>query len=164
LNRLEHYEDGLKVLLQTLSPEHLETLFSIEEGLENRLHKTPFNGSLADYLEALKTPRYTYAKLRRSLMHVVCQTPKHFQAYTKPPYVRVLGMNAHGQKHLNAIKKTCALPLITKLTRERHPLLDYELKVTRLYALKTSAKLYDKEFAPCYRTTLKDPLISAIMT
>lgn len=164
LNRLEHYQDGLNILLRTLSATHLESLFSIDEGLENRLQKTPFDGALFAYLEALKTPRYTYAKLRRSLMHVLCQTPKTFQSYPSPPYVRILGMNVHGQKQLNIIKKNPTLPIITKLTRERHPLLDYELKVTQLYALKTSAKLNDKEFAPCIRTTLKDPLVSAIMT
>lgn len=160
---LESFEGALKAILARSEPSDLEALFSVEEGLEHRLLDQPFKTSLEAYIEALKTPRYTYAKLRRTLMHVLLNTKKSLFDEPLPPYIRILGMSAKGQAHLNRVKKTLTLPLITKIQRQKHPYLAYELRVTALYESVAQKNLVRREFAPAKRTALKDPLKSAIM-
>lgn len=160
---LEDYDQALKAILKRAQAEDLKALFSLEEGLENRLLDQPFHHHLDAYLEALKTPRYTYAKLRRTLMHVLLNTKKTMLKEPNPPYLRVLGMTKAGQAHLNRLKKTIELPLITKITRDKHPYLAYELRVTQVYDIVAKKDFHRKEFAPAIRTALKDPMKSAIM-
>ena len=57
-------------------------------------------------------------------------------------------MDNKGQTYLNSIKKDLQVPLITKLKRERHPYLDIELRITRIFDLAKNTRHYLQEFDP----------------
>ncbi|TVP94775.1 MAG: nucleotidyltransferase [Acholeplasmatales bacterium] len=145
---LEDFFPFIHYRLATAEPEHLRALHGFEEGLEHRFLQAEGYDSVASLLEQLLTSRYTHARLKRALMHVLIGTDKSLRADAPPRYIRVLGMNSRGQDHLSKIKKDLTLPLITKLGRDREPLLDIELRITRLYDLVHQAQLFSKEFEP----------------
>lgn len=148
---LEDFYDAFSYRLKMISDDAFETQFGFHEGLENRFLKAKAAASYIDFLEHVKTPRYTYAHLSRAMMHFLLHTPQSFSAYKTPPYIRILGMNDTGQAYLNHIKKTTDLPFFTSAKEGQHPLLDFELKISQLIATKTGEPLAKKEMAPPIR-------------
>ncbi len=126
----------------------LKRIFGFEEGLENYLIKHHDKTSFNALLKALGTRRYTNAKIKRSLMFMLLNVEKSELQDFNIPYLRILGMNETGQRHINAIKRDLDVPLITKIKRERHPYLDIELRISRLYDLLSGTELFSREFKP----------------
>ena len=89
------------------------------EGLPQRLEKAGrLCRSLEEFYEAVKTRRYTHARLRRLVLWAYLgltadARPEH------PLYIRVLGFNERGQALLKDMKKTATLPVITKPAHAR---------------------------------------------
>ncbi|MFW5894885.1 MAG: nucleotidyltransferase family protein, partial [Bacillota bacterium] len=148
INTLSNYDAVIRHLLSIHSSASLSEIFSFEEGLENWMLKHRDAQSHETLVQAMATKRYTYARIKRSIMHMMLNTTKKDAPDFTVPYIRVLGMNANGQHYLNTIKGDLAVPLITKVTRTREKLLDFELKTTRVYAAQTDQRLYLKEFEP----------------
>ena len=145
---LEDFFPFIRYQLATATPEELQRLSGFDEGLEHRFLQTENYDSVASLLKQLLTTRYTHARLKRALMHLLIRTDKRLSADRQPPYIRVLGMNQRGQDHLNTIKKDLTIPLITKITRERDIFLDMELRITKLYDLVHHEPFFEHEFAP----------------
>ncbi len=112
-----------------ISCNNLNSFLDVDEGIENKL-KTVINNcyNIDDLIKSIKTKRYTYNKLMRMFIHILCDLPK--QEFDLN-YIRPLGFNKNGQLYLNKIKKSLEVPLITKYNK----LLDYEIKVTSIYSL-----------------------------
>ena len=134
--------------LKTSTAETLRNLFGFEEGLENLFLKHHDAGSYSELLERLSSARYTNAKIKRTLMHMVIGIKKDVLTTFEIPYIRVLGMNKTGQQYLNRIKKDYPIPLITKIKADKHPYLDYELRITRLFDLVHQTNYFKQEFKP----------------
>ena len=85
----------------------LAELPDVAEGLEATLYeKARSCTGYSAFLSAVKTKRYTHARLRRIAMHALLGVDKSFFArHPAPRYLRVLGV------------KRSALPLLTKLTQ-----------------------------------------------
>jgi len=120
LRRWENYFPYLKYRLLTTSKEQLNDYYEAEEGLENRLvHFSQQTHSFTDFMEAVKTKRYTWTRLQRLCTHMLTGTTKAEMAAANqlysPHYLRLLGMNQHGQRYLNHYKKQLSLPLVTKI-------------------------------------------------
>ena len=148
LQTLSNYDEILSYTLNVHSKETLESIFSFEEGLENLVLKHRDLEGFDKLVNALSSKRYTNARIKRALMHMMLDIKKSDPLTFEVPYLRILGMNATGKSHLNTIKKDLDVPLITKITRKKHPLLETELKVTRIYGLKIRKNLFEKEFDP----------------
>ena len=111
------------------------------EGLPQRLEKAGRQcTSVAQFLDTVKTKRYTHARLRRLLLWVYLgisaqDRPDH------PPYLRVLGFNRRGQEILARMRTEATLPLLTKpahardLNDEGRTLFELEARCTDLYDL-----------------------------
>ncbi|MFU8787370.1 MAG: nucleotidyltransferase, partial [Candidatus Izemoplasmataceae bacterium] len=121
---LERFYPYIDYLTRVLTPEDLHNVFGFEEGLENRYLSIEKFESVEDYINQVISPRYTHAKIKRTLMHMLIQTKKDVLTDFNPPYIRILGMNTVGQNYVNKIKKDVSIPLITKLKQTRHPYLD----------------------------------------
>jgi predicted nucleotidyltransferase len=131
--------------------ENIGQYFGFEEGLEYLFVKHYDATSLDDFLDRVASRRYTHAKIKRALMSMLFGIKKDVLTHFSVPYVRILGMNEKGQSHLNTVKHDLEdknIPLITKLKQARHPYLDIELTVTKVYDLMMQRNLMEQEFAP----------------
>jgi predicted nucleotidyltransferase len=115
----ENYWPLLKFRLIQASSSDLKEIYEVEEGLENRLKKAAIQSqSFIQFMECIKTKRYTWTRLQRACLHILTGTKKAQMLSEKetPNYLRLLGMTEKGKKYLNENKKYFSLPLITKVT------------------------------------------------
>ncbi|WP_461243293.1 nucleotidyltransferase [Secundilactobacillus muriivasis] len=110
------YWPYLRYQLVSQPIEQLQRLYQMSEGIEYRLKRSAMQAtSFADFLRLAKTKRFTYARLQRLCVYVLMQVTQD-QLPTTLRYIRVLGFNQRGQRHLNQVKKTAPVPLITRVT------------------------------------------------
>ena len=114
-----------------LSDNDLEKYLDVDEGLESRIKKSILeSNNYEELINNIKTKRYTYNKINRMLVHILCNFTKQQKELNKHiKYIRVLGFSNIGKKHLNKIKKELTIPLLTKYNK----LLDDEIRITCIY-------------------------------
>jgi predicted nucleotidyltransferase len=134
--------------LKMMSKDRFDSIYGLTEGIENRFLKATEADDYLAFLEAVKTPRYTYSHLQRTLMHLLLSTPKAFKAYDSPPYLRLLGMTETGKTYLNHIKKQLSIPLYTSAKNDQHPLLDFEQQISSLIEPFVQRPLKALDIAP----------------
>ena len=101
--------------LRTMTPEKLRLAPDISEGLENRIIAAANKFSTMDeILTAVKSKRYTHARLRRIILSSYLGVTAELQK-KNVPYIRVLGMNENGAKILSLASKRAKVPLIASL-------------------------------------------------
>lgn len=145
---LEMFHEYLKYKILSSSNSDLKKIFGMNEGLENRIKSIKEFSSISDLIEKVISRRYTNSKLKRSLIHILCQTEKELMDPIEVPYIRILGMNDSGKNYLNIVKKGLTVPLISKVSENIHPYLDAELKVSMLYSLVSDRDIFKEEFHP----------------
>ncbi|MEG1778046.1 MAG: nucleotidyltransferase family protein, partial [Angelakisella sp.] len=97
--------------------EDLARLPDISEGLENRIYAALRTAtSMEALLEAVKTKRYSRARLRRILLCAWLGVTSEMSA-GEPPYIHILGMNRRGQEILAQVGQGVSLPLSHSLMR-----------------------------------------------
>ena len=116
----------------------LSIYLDIDEGIENRIKANiKTSNTLDELIEKIKTKRYTYNKIKRALLHIVCDFTKDLKDKNKNiSYIRILGMSSKGKRHLSRVKKDIYIPILSKYK----PLLDYEMKITSIYSLLIEKK------------------------
>jgi len=98
--------------------EQISKYQTVDEGIHNRILKYIENvNSIDELIQKIKTKRYTYNKLSRMFTHILCGFTKEEAKNIDINYIRVLGFNKKGTKHLNKIKKDINLPIITNLKK-----------------------------------------------
>lgn len=114
---------------------HLYRYQSVDEGIENRIKKCIYNcNSMEDFIKDLKTKRYTYNKIQRMLVHILCGfTKEEASKMNDNVYIRILGFDEIGKKYLSSIKKDIPIPLISNYSTSKG-LLDLEFRVNAIYA------------------------------
>lgn len=142
------FTDILKYKLKSMTSEELNLIFSMEEGIENWILKTKDFENVDSLIKNLLTRRYTNSKIKRSLTHILLNLKKTDMTSLEVPYLRVLGMNDDGRLHLNAIKKTLKVPLITKISNKKHPYLELDIRASKIYSLVSDLDVYRLEFNP----------------
>lgn len=108
----------LKYRIESTSLMQLRAIYQMSEGLEYRFKKVIHTAnSYAELLRALKTKRYTYARLQRVCLYVLLNiSPADIAQSLAQQPIHLLGFNAVGQTHLHTLKKTLAQPLISKVS------------------------------------------------
>lgn len=108
------FESLLLYSVLSKSPDELARFADMNEGLENKFFAAARQAHTAEELyEKVKSKRYTHAKIRRAALSVLIKNPKGL--YKKEvPYLKVLAFNDKGCELLKTLKKTCALPIVTK--------------------------------------------------
>lgn len=147
--KLITYEDFLpsfKYIFKSSTSEDLKQIFNINEGIENRLLKILEYPSVKSFIDQAVTKRYTNSKIKRTLAHILCNTKKKDITSFDIPYIRILGMNDIGRKHLNEIKHDLTIPLISKVKEGIHPYLDIEIRTSKVYSLVSDKDIYKQEF------------------
>lgn len=136
LHDWEKYFPLLKYKLLTLSKQELSEICEIDEGIENRLKDSIVEAtSFYQFIEKVKTKRYTWTRIQRMCLHVLTHTFKKDMEQISPSYIRLLGMNTKGQKYLNEIKKKIELPLVANVASIHDPVLQLDIKATNTYGM-----------------------------
>ncbi|GIO83891.1 UPF0348 protein YlbM [Paenibacillus faecis] len=138
----ERFAPQLFHRLLACTPGELAAHHEMTEGLEHRIKRQLSDLShptVSELVKQLKTKRYTHTKLQRTLLHVLLQHPADSLAPEAlgqgPQYLRVLGFSQKGRALLKTMRKTAALPVITRAAGgEAHSHLALDLKASALYA------------------------------
>ncbi|MBR2678401.1 MAG: nucleotidyltransferase [Bacilli bacterium] len=152
LKRLDnlHYMDMYFNILKykIITEDNLEIYQTVETGMNNKLKEVITKVNTYDELiKSLKSKKDTYNKISRMLLHILCNfTKEEAKSYNKITYIRVLGFNKTGKNYLNNIKKQLDVPIISKITREKDPMLEFELNTTKIYDLIYNEGLFKKEY------------------
>ncbi len=109
---LSRLDRAFMARLRSMSLEEIANLPDISEGLENKIYSAVReNGSIFDVADAVKSKRYTHARIRRILLSALLGIDKQSYAL-EPQYIRVLGFNEKGREILSAAKPS--LPIIAR--------------------------------------------------
>lgn len=155
LHFIDDYFNLLKYKI--ITEKDLSIYNTVDEGIDKLLKKEIIAAtSYDDLINRIKSKRYTYNKLQRMLLHILCNfTKEEKENFTKITYIRILGFNTKGQKYLNSIKKDLTLPLISKITKEKDPMLTFELETTKIYALNLEANKQEELIKREYQQIIK---------
>lgn len=143
---LEDFYDLL--YYELISNPYLDQYHLVDEGIDKLMTKKIMTAtSMEDFISSLTSKRYTQARIQRTILSILINQPKGLYPID---YIRVLGMTAAGQSYLNQIKKKTPIPIISNFSSCQSPLLDLELKATKLYAcalpLKKRLAFIEKEY------------------
>jgi predicted nucleotidyltransferase len=112
-----NYEQKLFELLKykIASDNNLNIYQTVDEGIENRIISNLQNSTtLEELIKNIKTKRYTYNKISRMLIHILCSFTKvQANKMKNIEYIRVLGFDKKGQSYLKQNKKNSIVPIIT---------------------------------------------------
>ena len=149
LNNLHFIDDYFNILkYKIITEKDLSIYQTVDEGIDNLLKKEIVNAtSYDDLIKRIKSKRYTYNKISRMLIHILCNfTKEKREHFNDIKYIRILGLNKKGSNYLNTIKKDLELPLISKITREKDEMLDFEIETTKIYDIINNENLLKREF------------------
>ena len=149
LNNLHFIDDYFNILkYKIITEKDLSIYQTVDEGIDNLLKKEIVNAtSYDDLIKRIKSKRYTYNKISRMLIHILCNfTKEKREQFNDIKYIRILGLNKKGSNYLNTIKKDLELPLISKITREKDEMLDFEIETTKIYDIINNENLLKREF------------------
>lgn len=131
----DNYFSLLKYKIE-IDKNKLDIYQTVDEGIENRIIKNiETSSSLEELISKIKTKRYTYNKIKRMLVHILCSfTKEEATKCSNITYIRTLGFNMTGQQYLKAIKKEISIPIISKYSDINCLMLDIELRSICVYA------------------------------
>lgn len=133
----ENYFSFLKYRLLSSTAAELRQIYEVEEGLENRLLQYITSAAtFKEFMENIKTKRYTWTRLQRLCVHILTNTSKSIMRENSeyPTYIRLLGTTLTGQDYLNSIKKNVAIPIVSKLSAFSNDQIKLDIKASNVYA------------------------------
>ena len=125
----------LKYQVNVLSINQIQELANFGEGLEY-LFKKEINKAkdIDDFINRVSSKRYPKTRVQRLIVNVLCNIKQKDLSH-KIDYIRVLGMNQHGQQYLKTIKKQTDYQVITSFSQHKSPILELEHKISTIYSL-----------------------------
>ena len=140
--KLDNYFNLLKYKI--ISSNDLTIYNLVDSGIATKLKKEILNSySFDELINKVKSKNATYAKISRILIYILCDYTKvQAKEFKEVKYIRLLGFSNKGRDYLNKIKKDIDIPIISKFTREKDKMLEYEYKITKIYSL-----VFDKDKA-----------------
>lgn len=144
---LSRYEKEIIYILRKMTLEEISNLPDVSEGLENNIKNAANScNTLEEFMNIIKTKRYTSTRIRRILVYALLGiTKKDMKDSTKNiPYVRVLGFNQKGKELLSVISNNARnIDIITSVKKyiDNNPskyskrMLDIDITATNIYTL-----------------------------
>lgn len=141
-----NHELLFNLLKHQINTNDIKNINGVEEGIENRVYKVINNcHNLDQLINAIKSKRYTYARISRMLNHILMNVNK---INYDVDYIRVLGFNKPGKNYLNKIKKQLPVPLLTCYKPNVSKLLDINLKADLTYNMITNNNINEYKVKP----------------
>ncbi|MCM1130520.1 MAG: nucleotidyltransferase family protein [Roseburia sp.] len=133
----------LKYKILSSSLNQLKDIFLVEEGLENRIKEIYSYSSLESFIDFLSTKRYTKSRIQRMMVYILFSINKHDVKDIQCNFLRILGYTNLGKSYLNKIKKD--VNIFTNIKENLHPILDIELKITKILDMIYSSSTLKEE-------------------
>lgn len=136
------YFDLLRAVIMRTGAEELAEIFSVSEGLENKMkNEIRYAKDLNDYIERLKSKRYTRTRIQRICVHTLTGFKKNAVV---PEYIRILGFTKKGAGLIRKIKERdrAGMPVITNINRETAPGIESDITASDIYNLICKKDLY----------------------
>lgn len=134
--------------------DEISSLNDVSEGLENTLKKcSNENYTLEEFVEAVKSKRYTKTRIQRLCMNALLDIKKlDVECYKHNlQYIRVLGFNKNGEKLLNRIHNSANLPIVTNVPKfmkiandAQKKMIEKDILATNIYTLGYQLPNYRK--------------------
>jgi len=140
----DHFKTMFHYAARMQKAEGIKQIFEVSEGLENKIIESiQQNDSLFDVAYAVKSKRYTLAKIKRILMHILLQIKQSdVNLYRQCPYIRILGFRRQKQEHIARMIRNSPLPILANLKKTEGQLdergaalLAMEVRATDIYFL-----------------------------
>lgn len=128
-----------------ITDNNLNTYLDVDEGLDYRLKKYINEANnLEEFINKIKTKRYTYNRLNRMFIHILLGITK--DTYDLE-YIKILGFNKHGQKYIKSINNELSIP---KTIIPMSKTYNTELKASLIYDLicNTNTYMYELKNKP----------------
>lgn len=141
--RQENYFHLIQSKIISSTAEQLARVFSMSEGLENRiLDQIRKSGTLDELVENVKSKRYPETRIRR----ILCQMLMGLTDFEDEFYARLLAANTDGTAFLKKAKKESGIRIITNINKESYlpELMKYDILAGDMYNIITGADLYKK--------------------
>lgn len=133
-----------------LTTPHLEEFLTVDEGIENRLiEKMKSSHTLEEFIQNVKTKRYTYNKINRMCIHILLGIRKSDNT-KKLSYIKILGFSSLGKEYLHQKKEE--LTLLTQIDKSSRQY-KVECNASILYDLlfDTNTYLFEIKNEPIYK-------------
>ncbi|KYD08131.1 nucleotidyltransferase [Heyndrickxia sporothermodurans] len=133
----EMYWPYLQYRLLSIEETDLANIYEIEEGIEHRLKRYAKDAvSFHDFMQRVKTKRYTWTRIQRMCVHILTNTKKSemLRHHNHIEYIRLLGMTERGRMYLSQIKKDIDVPLISKISAISSELLELDIRASNIYS------------------------------
>lgn len=134
-------ENTILVKLRSFTARDFKKIPDVSEGMENRLYSAAQNSiSIAEFIELVKTKRYTHSRIRRICLCALLGITKD-DVVLPVPYVRVIGFNENGKEILRFARDNASLPVVMKysdiksLNENAQHIFEIESKATDIFAL-----------------------------
>lgn len=115
---IDNYTSIFKYLLKVSNIENIKQIADVTEGIENKILDNTNVDSITELINNVKSKRYTYTKLQRTILHILLNITKDDQQYLKEnlnPYIRVLGFKKSSSHLLKELTINAKVPVITNL-------------------------------------------------
>ena len=138
---VDDYFDYLKYKI--ISSDNLTIYQGVDLEISNRIYKyIEESNNLEELIGKIKTKRYTYNRLKRTLTYILLSITKDDCSNLELEYIRVLGFNKKGKAVLNKIKKDINIPILTTYDNK---CLNKDLVINKIISLNNKIK-NKKEF------------------
>ncbi len=146
LHFIDDYFSILKYKIITCND--LSIYQTVDEGIDKVIKKEIENAnSYEELINLVKSKRYTYNKIKRMLLHILCNFTKEMAiSFKNINYIRILGFNDKGRNYLSKIKRDLDIPLISKINKEKDSMLNFEIETTKIYDILNNSNLVKNEF------------------
>ncbi len=145
---MKQAESAILGFFRLLPTVHFADIADVGGGLENRLKDAAMNSTtLEEMLEALRTKRYTDAKLRRAMLFSLTSV-RADDLHALPEYTQLLAANSRGRALLSDHRKHGDINIITKPADAPQDTVQYKLtqNIEALYGLARKNKLLSGDF------------------
>ena len=137
-----NYDNYFRLLKYKINTDNdLNEYLDVDEGIEYRLLEyINKSKNIDEFINNIKTKRYTYNKLNRMFIHILLSFLKTDNVDIE--YIKILGFNSNGKKYLNSIKENLEIP--TSINKDSIQY-KYELKASIIYDLINNTNTYEFE-------------------
>lgn len=129
--------DYLRYKLESTSAADLRQLYQMSEGLEHKMkNEITFQHNFTEFLKAIKSKRYTYARLRRTCLYAVLNIKEaEMTSAREQASLFLLGYSKIGKSYLKKYRKKFTKKVISKVDGKlaKSEMLALQIRVDRFY-------------------------------